>query len=449
MSTPPPAPVLPGKGLGLIPLGASLHHVLSVVTEHSSLFTSISTVYDPGDACVTVPILIILDNNGIRLRFDGPDQRLRLIEILDFAKCRPTYQSGELTSARQANPSFKNIYKLFGPTTAGEYMSGESLYILNYPGVSFTFAVDNWRDDVDFASQLASGSATSMAIFSGNSWAEVRDDLFTRSVTAPRFPANTAAAARSSSANDEIELVTIRGEGTVIELTRRYNPPLIITLNSTTPQDLITELGPPASIYRKSDHRLNIHRALGGSSGDESDPDDRASEDDDDAADPTAAEHGECFFNYFQHGFDILVSSQRSARRPVVTKMIIHGNVPGSYEFQRYRRCRWVVDLPEKSPTVGSTTGAAALRIDSEENFTSVREKLKERFGEAGKPMPYSRGNDSPSSSVEFLGGWEDGEGGAREKTEGVTFGNTELYGFPGMVFEVLKNGTVTCLAAF
>ncbi|TGZ78501.1 hypothetical protein EX30DRAFT_334427 [Ascodesmis nigricans] len=460
MASLPPVPVYPGKGLGIIPLGSSLHHILNLLKQHPSHFTSISAVYDPSSP-VTLPILILLDNNGLRLRFDGPDQRLRLIEIIDFTKCRPTYQSGDLThqpasthNPGTSNPTFKNIYhKLFGPTFSGKYLASESLYVLSYPGVSFSLPVDrkSWREDVDFVSQLTSGTITSMAIYSGRSWSDVCDDLFSRPMNAPRVPTNTLAAARASSANDEVELVIIRDNG-VIELSRRCNPPLIITLHATTPQDIVTELGLPSSIYRKSDQRLNIHRAGVASlpEREESEPDNPPSEDDDERVESDDSGDGDFFLNYFNQGFDILISAQRSAYHPVVTKLIIHGNVPGSHVFQRYRRCRWIVDLPEvqrsgsSDTTPGSGDNVSPLQINSEESFVEMKKKLRKRFGEVGKPMPYSRGNDSPSSSCELLGGWEDGGGSA-------TFGNTELYGFSGMVFEVLKNkgSSVTGLTVF
>ena len=70
--------------------------------------------------------------------------------------------------------------------------------------------------------------------------------------------------------------------------------------------------------------------------------------------------------------------------------------------------------------------------------------------------MVLNRGwGDSPGSSCELLGGWEDSAGGKRvdgpnavlDEEKGL--GNTTLYGFPGLVFEVLKNGTVSGLTVF
>jgi hypothetical protein len=314
-------------------------------------------------------------------------------------------------------------------------MESSGLYVLSYPGIAFSYPIDkkSWKGDVDFVSLLSSNAkpATSMAIFNGSSWANVRDNLFTRPVSSPRIPIGNATVRLS---NDDVEYLKIH-DGDRIEVFRRQNPPFWIYLHYTTPQDLISELGPPDAIYRKSDHRLSIHRTRNHGTRnqshedvDDTETDETPSDDDDsDLSDLSAASIGDCFYNYFNHGFDIFVSAVRSASHPVATKMIIHGNVPGSYDFQRYRRCRWAMELPNAP----ATPEGQRLKLDSEQPFPEVLVKLQERFGGGQKPMPLSRGSDSPSSSCELLGGWEDGDtiadrsdlnGSGRHET---TFGNT------------------------
>ncbi len=60
-----------------------------------------------------------------------------------------------------------------------------------------------------------------------------------------------------------------------------------------------------------------------------------------------------------------------------------------------------------------------------------------------------SRLGDSPGSSCELLGGWEESGGtnalGAERKEDSTT----TLYGFPGLVFEVLKNGYVSAVTVY
>ncbi|PUU74074.1 hypothetical protein B9Z19DRAFT_485149 [Tuber borchii] len=460
------AQIQPSKALGFLVLGSSVYDVLSRLRAQHRIFPSISVIYD-STVPLASPIVVMLDSNGLRLRFDGPDQRLRLIEVLDFQKSRLSYNSGELTrpGTGAGGPTFRSIYnKLFGPTYPGEYMEDQSVYVLSYPGVAFSFPINKeaWKEGADFVSVLSSSDAqpaSSMAIFAGSSWLEARSDLFTRPVQNPRLSLVNGASARLSSANDEVEFVKFRDENKV-EIIRRHSQPFWITLHSTTPQDLITELGPPGAIYRKHDHRLSIHRTRslsGGVNGrghqddtDDTEPEDAQSDDEEDVSDVSATSNSDYFYNYFHHGMDIFISATRSSSHPVATKVILHGNVPGSFEFQRYRRARWSIELS------ASTKKEKELRLHSEMGFDEALPLLRERFGEGQRPMPLNRGSDSPSSSCELLGGWEDNESAAdKVDVKGVpggnesTFGNTELYGFPGFIFEVQRNKAISSLTVF
>ncbi|KAI5808573.1 hypothetical protein DFH27DRAFT_477318, partial [Peziza echinospora] len=446
-------------------LGSSIFDVLSEIRANPTVYPSSTLAYDSNKP-LSSPILLTLDMNGLRLRFDGADQRLRLIEVTSFHKSRLTYNGSELARAGQA-PTFRFIYnKLFGPAYPGEYLPDQGCYILSYPGISFSFPVDTtqWKDDVDFVSMLSSSTAqpaASMAIFSGSSWAEARNTLFTKPPTNPRNPNVTSLSAKQSPASDEVELArVIHGEGRV-ELIRRHNPPFNIILGSTTPQDLIMELGPPTTVYHKNDHRLSIHRTQGpggalGTDDIELETDTTQSEngesDDDDDADPNATDY---FYNYYGHGLDVYISTASAGH--VATKVILHGNVPGSYAFNRYRRLKWE-DIgngnnnnPPPSPPSTNNSASNSAMINSEMGFEDVYEKLKDRSaGTTQKPMLLNRGSDSPSSSVELLGGWDEAESGLRGTSAAEeAFGNTELYGFPGLIFEVLRNKAVSALTVF
>jgi len=95
--------------------------------------------------------------------------------------------------------------------------------------------------------------------------------------------------------------------------------------------------------------------------------------------------------------------------------------------------------------------------------FQDISGRLKEVFkstyaddGEGRsqqRPMVLNRGwGDSPGSSCELLGGWEESAGGEKKDVSSISeqsLGNTELYGFPGMVFEVLKNDAVSTLTIY
>ncbi|KAL8686426.1 MAG: hypothetical protein Q9218_007114 [Villophora microphyllina] len=510
----------PGRGLGFLVLGASLHDVLSRLKAQPHLYPTIDISYSRNQPLIA-PIILTLPANGFRLRFDGPDQRLRLIEVLDFGKTQLTYKNIDLVKlseepatasanaphASQQGPAFRHVYnRLMGPTFPGEYLPPNKdvkqdmgLYILSYPGIAFTFPLQHaaWSASADFVSLLSSSAAAptkSLAIFNGASWHEARQELFTR----PCLSARSLALSMKGKEHqpDEVDLVHVCGSG-VLELSRRSSAPFRIVLGETTEQDLVAELGPPDAIYHKNDHRLSIHkprrrdqRPSHGSYGaspaksedfleadhssahtttDDSDAEDDADQRDDDQSQSSA----KCFYNYFHHGFDVFISypstpsppfpHARSPTHPpptikaidrlVATKMLLHGNVPGSYPFNRYRRSRWAIDC--------EATGTSA-DLNSETCFSELSHELRNIWkgnyasDEAEKAAQHAivldrDWGDSPGSSYEVLEGWEDGEKTRKKGSgqEGCGSGTTQIFGFPGMLFEVLKNDAVSCLTVY
>lgn len=492
-----------------IALGASLHDVLSRLKAEPQRFPKLQVLYSP-QRPVTEPVCVSLPQNGIRLRFDGPEQRLRLIEVTDFTKNHVTFKDKDLvrpssTSSApgsptpgepSSGPTFRHIYhRLLGPTYAGEFISATGgqdtgIYVLSYPGVAFNFSLHTsaYSPDKDVVSLLSTSSnqvATSMAIFSGDSWADARQNLWTEVLPSVKV---TSILPRSKDVYpDEVSLLRLHGGGK-LELFRKWtNNAFVVSLGETTPQDLVRELGPPSAIYRKNDQKMVIHKMRTASNtrsrpsaGELARPDDLTDTDHssiqtDDSDDETAIEEainnpfGECFYNYFYLGFDVLLStpvppsplppgqnpagrtthSEIKAHAPdrlVATKIILHGNVPGSYEFNRHRRCRWEIGYLGE---MGNGTYA-----NSEFVFEEIEDLMNEKWDmveQESQPrqrgMVLNRGwGDSPGSSCELLGGWE--ESGAK-RVEANGDSTTTLYGFPGLVFEVLKNGYVNTVTVF
>lgn len=476
----------------------------------------LDVIYEPTSP-VNTPVILNLPSNGIRLRFDGPRQILRLIEVLDFTKNKITYKDrdvyrhptpvidGQTPPEENSGPMFRHIYKnLIGPTFPGEYMepeagdeTGMGLYVLSYPGIAFSFPLHTsvWspnKDVVMLFSTPGSRPAASMAIFSGDSWAEAREFLYTQTLEPVKSFAPFAKV--KEPVPDEVSLVRIYGEGKLELVRPTSNAPLWLQLGETTPQELVAELGPPDAIYRKNDQRMAIHkdRTTSGThtrpdmnefrSDDSTDTDQSSAhtttdDSDDEGEDGEVAGivSGECFYNYFYRGFDILIStptmpSQRppsnttgetkdssagpvdASSRLVASKIVLHGNVPGSYPFNRHRRCRWEIQYLGNEPSL----------INSETFFKDIEDSLHEEwksiYKNANEAKSRQRGmvlnrdwGDSPGSSVELLGGWEDSAGGKRSNSGDSTrgLGNTTLFGFPGLVFEVLKNGIVSGVTVF
>ena len=491
-------------------LGAPLQEVITIIKSQPQAYPSLDLSYSPADPLST-PVVINLPRNGLRLRFDGPTQRLRLIEVLDFSHTPLTYESRDVVKLSPDNskvngPAFRHIYdRLIGPTFPGEYIppledstTEKGSYVLSYPGIAFTFPVQHsaWSKSRDFVSLLSSqyaDPAKCMAIFDGESWREARTDLYDKPSPIPR-PFSSGSRTKEIKL-DEVEHVVVRGDG-CLEILRRSSPSFRLVLNSCTPQDLLIELGPPDAIYRKSDRRLSIHKAhrksRSGSSNtglddtvDNGYSSHAVTTDESDAGD----EHGfhsrqrantkaECFWNYFRHGIDVFLSCPQptpdrlgfggsdsvapfAVTEPdhlVATKVLLHGNIPGSYPFNRYRRCRWKLGSPAQGQRAGKTLSSETpfnrtSRILQKSLDAAAKSKDSRRNFQQGMILNRGWGN-SPGSSCELLGGWEEGDGpvGTGESAlseDAPGTGNTELFGFPGLIFEVLKNNTVSCLTVY
>ena len=499
-------PVIPGHSLGALSrststtaanplpnhasdlylaLSSSLYEVLLTLQEDKERYHNIQLHFSQSTP-LTTPVVVTLALNGIRLRFDGPDQRLRLIEVLDFQKVRLTYKGSELIKNREvaSSASFKRIYQLFGASYPGEYLPPKSghtgTYVLSWPGIAFNFPLQNMagladKDHVSLLGSNAASPATQMAIFEGKSWPEVRNQLFVKSPSGPRSSA-VANFPRDALA-PEIEEALITESGTLTLIRRTPAPPFNIILGQTTPQDLLTELGSPDATHNRDTQaiadQLNHPRAgsfsrptsngkrhvTPPSSYSSTGTDTFETEfDSGDAEDDSAERAGrERFWCYFTHGMDILVgppSQPNSSEDPqsqhrtpisasprlVVLKIVIHGNVPGSYAFNRHRRLHWSIDVP-----------AASSILNSEHHFEDIQADLMQAFAHVWPESEMGRGKvvnrtwgGSPTDSSFFL---PDAD---HDLVEGVGseqwLGNTKLYAFPGLTFEVLSNGAICAL---
>lgn len=473
----------------LIDLGASLQSILTYVKADIDTFPAIDVIYSPSEP-LTNPVIIQLPRNGLRLRFDGPEQRLRLIEVMDFGRCRLVYKGSELVKHKEdayttIGPAFRRVYQIFGAAFPGEYLDpkGESqlgTYVLSWPGVGFTFPLQHaaWSANKDHVSLLgshAASPATHMAIFEGANWSEAKTDMYDRVPGRPR--AMQLATRPKDSFPAEIETVIV-GEQGHAELVRRAPAPSFhMKINQTTPEDLITELGPPDTKYKRDAKDFTTEqRSQKRNSGTtrprpssygrygSSQPSSYSSTgtdtfdadfDNETELDPLERVNRETFWCYFSHGFDILVGPPSSSEPAgatsnatlhtnpylVVTKIVLHGNVPGSYAFNRHRRIRWSLSLKATNEVSTSESNFdIQLKPALLKAFAGVRSEAKMALG---KVVNRTWNGDTTDGSF-FLPDAEEDliEGGSSEQW----LSNTKLYHFPRLALEVMENGAVSAL---
>jgi len=490
-----------GQSIGFLTLGSSLFDVLTSLKAESKQFPKLDVSYSSGQP-LTTPIIVTLPENGLRLRFDGPDQRLRLIEILEFGKNKFLLNGQEISPSNASKDSsgllFPKVSRLFHDSYPGEFLpaingSEYGTYVLSFSGAALSFPLKQStynRKWTDHATMLTSAgtAVTSIAIFASSSWSSARHGLFLTTSKAQNVPRTR------DGGSDEVDYVRVLGAGKLVVM-RQSSPPCLITLNETTAQDLITELGPPDAVFKRPEKsnessrkplRLDRRRSSAIRNSYGSTPSSYSSTntdtydadfEEDDGIDGPDVVHGEDqYYCYYHHGFDILLSSPAEAlsmppyatnqaddtidQRPAVgnshitaTRIVLHGNVPGSYAFNRHRRCRWNLEDTVKPGNYDLD------HINSEAKFSDIHDILIRTFEDICSEKDMRNGmvivrdcdGDSLSNSALLING--DGEEFEEEdkwdRTREQWLKNTRLYKVPGLMFEVMPNGAVSALTVY
>lgn len=365
-----------------------LYECLRFIKKHHTTFPLVNVIYS-SQSPLSNFVVADMPRVGLRLQFGGVTQKLMLIEVYDFTPANGLALEYNETALPKCNISLRAIYggKLFGPTYAGEYRKELEKYVLSYPGVAFSFNVDrdtveknSLSDSQSFIKHLSSSETTSMAIFKGPTWWDALKDL-------------------SKDDADLSHRVCLRPQKGEIDF-----PAGIVTVGSTTMQDVVAMFGSPEEKFVRRDSALSIHRK-------------------DTAKELTRAESGHVtFFNYFRLGIDFCFSNTGR-----LVKVIFHHNIPGTIEFQRYSRARWTLEA------------SSHVTVTSEMEYTELAQKLDLSHS---KGLTLAKAMESPSSSIELVNG-------GNEVFPDSNWGMADLCGMDGAVFEFCKQGSIASVTIY
>lgn len=321
---------------------------------------------------------------------------------------------GAVFCAPDVAPSFALVYSRFGPSYPGEVDAARGAYFLNYPGVSFVFAIRP-----ELAPLYEGGTELPLEFPDGSSPQVQRVYIFAgASLRAAHMPADPNSAYG--------EPVVVRVPLPQPPQQQQQPPPprqapalyferrqAVLELG-VSPQEVLSLLGPPQRVHTKQDDKMRIHLAAPAPPSQLSPP-----------LPPTGA--GEYFYNYFDLGLDLLFSLQEGhaegGQGHVLRKIVLHSNQVCSSEFNHYRRCFWRLELP---PAAGGG-GAGPRRLDVSTRFDELQAVLGEP---PAKPLIYSRAS-APHAPQH-------------------PFGHSLFYAYPhGLVFEVLRNQHIASLTLF
>ncbi|KAL7329468.1 hypothetical protein PS15p_207561 [Mucor circinelloides] len=481
--------IIPGRSLGPFRLGSSLWDTIHFLSDKPQFFPSVELKYSQENP-LDFDFIIALPANGLNLRYDGSLQRLKSVECYDPSKVKLVYQNSDVSSSRTI-PTFLLIYKSFGPTYPGEFDSHQSIYTLKYPGLAFTFPIpikhqNLYKSSTDLPLEFPDGTtpiASKVILYSNsNTWQqaavpplakfiaesnasnstkygklgkrEVETIIAkpTKGITL-RFPTHGSTAdtdisldksstnmTNNSSSNNVGNTMTNNSNVNIV------NQNVTIHLNTTTAQDILADLGKPSRTFYKEEDKMKIHSVtdatvlsksshpIESKSGDTSTT--TAAGDDKDK-DPSLVQPTDYFFNYFHLGIDILIDGGLH----VCKKIVLHGNVPGHFDFQRYKRCPFQIIFPKNTNKKVDTASLLVDVDDGSENTVTADMKITD----IQERIPWETSNaikdNTPQQKPVIL---------TRGSSEQNPFGSTYLTGYDeGVVMEVMKNGYVPTIVLF
>ncbi|KAJ7129561.1 hypothetical protein C8R44DRAFT_777077 [Mycena epipterygia] len=374
--------VRPGSGLGIFELGSSLWTILDLLRRMQHSFPQVDVKYD-ADASSTTPIILHIRPH-LDLLFSGKQQRLHTIVLRKLRLGDPPvtlrYKDVVLSSPEDV---LKRVFvsRTFGPTypCPGDDLRAD----LRYPGVWFSFEEDGMGDGLK-------------GIQSEDRIQEVKRVIVSQKELDGEDRDALGELVECAAMDGDISRAIVKvHEGITLEFHPSTTKPVHIRIGETTAQDLTMDLGPPIRVHYKDDERMTIHSTTRG------------------GENPEPA----YFYNYFQHGLDFLLSPNH-----VVTKIVLHSNVPGSPLFQRYKRCNWEI---EGKP-------------EDDEDDTPPRRGVYDRF----ETISHFLSPREPPPSM-LLDRTDD------EEAITLPSATTRLHGYDGIILEVSESSQVVAVMLF
>ncbi len=244
-------------------------------------------------------------------------------------------------------PTVDQIDRCFGATRPGVYDKQRQLFALHFRGLSFYFPVDlqyepgrshglgSLRFPGDSSPVLAK-----MIIYCGNNCAEAPVPQLPLSCYRGHVYCEDCHVIRNANGTKTLglRLKLVACSSNILEPTRVQFEREICFGDSA--QTVASKLGTPARVFYKAEDKMKIHSR--------------------DYHKRVSSERSDYFFNYFTMGLDVLFDAVTHR----ATKMILHTNFPGHYDFNSYHRCPFSLSIG-KLPGSGGGGGVGGGSMNS------------------------------------------------------------------------------------
>nr|CCA24590.1 conserved hypothetical protein [Albugo laibachii Nc14] len=316
-----------GKRIGPFWIGSSIIEALHIL-ENRVPTHPLEITYD-GTNPYTNETVIDSPEEGFRLVFDS---RTQILIKIDFYRLGEIYlRYGHVTIFRESgSATFMAVYNLFGPTFPGQYDPSTSCYHLSYEGGCVRFPIpiehqDLYKDQTDLPLAFPNGStpiANGFTIFSGSDQ------------HAPCIPRPL-----NRNYGEIVSVLIYPSAATLLFCEKKSEIEL-----GWTPQQVISSIGQPISVFRKSE-------------------------------DPNTGSVvvRECINDYFHNyphlGCDVMYNSLHN-----VTKIILRTNVLGHPDFGTYHKSNFQIFIHKTSES-GSEDGTCEM-ITPETTWEEIQKNL-------------------------------------------------------------------------
>eukprot|EP00009_Paramoeba_aestuarina_P008917 CAMPEP_0201507780 /NCGR_PEP_ID=MMETSP0161_2-20130828/1346_1 /ASSEMBLY_ACC=CAM_ASM_000251 /TAXON_ID=180227 /ORGANISM="Neoparamoeba aestuarina, Strain SoJaBio B1-5/56/2" /LENGTH=229 /DNA_ID=CAMNT_0047902245 /DNA_START=101 /DNA_END=786 /DNA_ORIENTATION=- len=131
--------------IGFFRFGRPFNEIVDIIQKRAKEFGNVQIRYDKSQS-FSSDLVLDLVTYGMVLRFHGETQLLNKVVVYAPAKCSLSFMSSEFCG--KTAPTYQSVYKTFQIAYPGDYDDERGQYYLHYPGIIFTFNIEEKYRDV-------------------------------------------------------------------------------------------------------------------------------------------------------------------------------------------------------------------------------------------------------------------------------------------------------------
>ena len=291
--------IVPGTSLGPFVLKSSISTVIEQLQRMYDVIPSVKVHYEP-DNCYCAPIVLVAPSHGLHFHFDPFSQALESIAIHDMSHVTLRYRNEVLCQPGDVSATYGRLTSMF---TLHETLDKDAgSLVLRFPGLVCRFPAP----EEEMQAIVEGGFLPSLLVTSLTVLPKSIDDVGSKESRHIGSEKEESGAEYRTIVGQNVflhshplDFVAFPGRGLWLVAQEAL---LAIHCHLQT---VLTLLGPPSAVYYKENDEDNV----------------------------------DYFYNYFSLGLDCLIDGSSHS----LQKIILHTNVPQSWDFHTYMPARFAV----------------------------------------------------------------------------------------------------------